>query len=49
MESMTYLYLCTKAANSPNLNAYAERFVLSIRRECLDRFVVLCQNSALLK
>ena len=36
-------------ANSPNLNAYAERFVLSIRRECLDRFVVLCQNSALLK
>ena len=24
-------------ANSPNLNAYAEKFVLSIRRECLDR------------
>ena len=28
-------------ANSPNLNAYAERFVLSIRRECFDRFVPL--------
>jgi transposase InsO family protein len=24
---------------SPNLNAYAERFVLSIRSECLDRIV----------
>jgi len=26
---------------SPNLNAYAERFVGSIRRGCLNRFVVL--------
>jgi transposase InsO family protein len=26
---------------SPNLNAYAERFVLSIRSECLDRVVPL--------
>jgi transposase InsO family protein len=26
---------------SPNLNAYAERFVLSIRSECLDRVVLL--------
>ena len=26
---------------SPNLNAYAERFVLSIRSECLDRMVLM--------
>ena len=26
-------------AKSPNLNAYAERFVLSIKSECLGRFV----------
>ena len=28
-------------ARSPNLNAYAERFVLSIKSECLDRIVPL--------
>ena len=28
-------------ARSPNLNAYAERFVLSIKRECLGRLVLL--------
>jgi transposase InsO family protein len=28
-------------ARSPNLNAYAERFVLSIKSECLDRMVVM--------
>ena len=26
---------------SPNLNAYAERFVLSIKSECLDRLVLV--------
>jgi transposase InsO family protein len=31
-------------ARSPNLNAYAERFVLSIRRECLDRIVPLSER-----
>ena len=28
-------------ARSPNLNAFAERFVLSIKSECLDRMVLL--------
>ncbi|MCC6675498.1 MAG: transposase, partial [Phycisphaerales bacterium] len=26
---------------SPNLNAFAERLIQSIKRECLDRFVIL--------
>ena len=29
------------ATGGPNLNAYAERFVLSIKSECLDRMVML--------
>ena len=28
-------------AKSPNLNAYAERFVLSIKSECLNRMIFL--------
>jgi putative transposase len=31
-------------ARSPNLNAYAERFVGSIRRECLDRVIPLSEQ-----
>lgn len=31
-------------AKSPNLNAYAERFVLSIKSECLDRVIPLGEN-----
>jgi putative transposase len=30
---------------SPNLNAYAERFVLSIKSECLDRMVLFGERS----
>ncbi len=32
-------------ARSPNLNAYCERFVLSIRRECLDRMIFFTDAS----
>jgi putative transposase len=30
---------------SPNLNAFAERFVKSIKTECLDQFVLFGENS----
>ncbi len=30
---------------SPNLNAYAERFVLSIKSECLDRLILFGERS----
>ena len=30
-----------RLARSPNLNAYAERFVLSIKSECLSRLILL--------
>jgi putative transposase len=29
------------SANNPNLNAYAERFVLIIKSECLNRIIFL--------
>ena len=32
-------------ASSPNLNAYAERFVLSIKSECLDRLIFFTEDS----
>ncbi len=32
-------------ARSPNLNAYAERFVLSIKTECLDRMIFFTETS----
>jgi hypothetical protein len=31
-------------AHSPNLNAYAERFVLSIKSECLNKLVLLSER-----
>ena len=30
---------------SPNLNAYAERFVRSVKEECLDRMILIGQGS----
>jgi transposase InsO family protein len=30
---------------SPNLNAYAERFVRSIKESCLDRLILFGENS----
>ena len=32
-------------ARSPNLNAYAQRFVRSIREECLDRMVFIGEEA----
>jgi putative transposase len=32
-------------ARSPNLNAYAERFVLSIKTECLDRMIFFSERA----
>jgi hypothetical protein len=32
-------------SRSPNLNAYAERFVRSIKEECLDRMILIGQGA----
>jgi len=32
-------------ARAPNCNAFAERFVLSIRRECLDQLILVGEAS----
>ncbi len=32
-------------AQSPNLNAFAERFVLSIKTECLNRLILFGERS----
>jgi len=32
-------------ARSPNLNAFAERFVRSIKEECLDQFILFGERS----
>jgi putative transposase len=32
-------------ARSPNLNAFAERFVRSIKEECLDRMILIGEGS----
>ena len=31
--------------SSPNLNAFAERFVLSIKNECLDKLILFGERS----
>ena len=33
------------APRSPNLNAYAERFILSVKSECLDRMILFGERS----
>ena len=33
------------SARSPNLNAYSERFVLSIKQECLERMIFFSEKS----
>jgi putative transposase len=32
-------------AHSPNLNAFAERFVKTIKTECVEQFILFGENS----
>ena len=42
---MRVLYLRTTPVRAPNCNAFAERFVRSIKDECLDRMILFGEAS----
>ena len=37
--------MCLSSSSSLNLNAYVERFVLSIKSECLERMIFFGEQS----